>query len=222
MRAKDIMSAPVVTIRKDADLKDCARTLADSGFNALPVVSDSNVLVGIVSESDLVACEAVAPPAARAIALPNERAVAPRTVGDVMTREVVSLPPDAEVSRLAWIMADRHLKTIPIVEDGTVVGIVSRRDLLHVLCRPDEDVRAEVLATLDMEPSLAGAFNAVVTDGHVALFAGAETRNERRLAEIVVRRVPGVLSVAFYDPALPRGRLRSAVGPKDPRISALP
>jgi len=197
MRARDIMTTPVVTVRRDHEIKECARLLAGQEINALPVVEGDGTLVGIVSEKDLLPFEAVPPSVERIIPLPVNRRGAPSTAEQVMTRDVVTFSPDAEVSRVAWTMVDRHLKTIPIVEAGRVVGIVSRRDLLRVLCRPDEELRFDVQAALDAESSVLGDFHAIVTDGHVTLFGYSQDRIDRRLAEIVVRRVPGVLSVAF-------------------------
>src|ERR1051326_6841036 len=138
MRAKEIMTTPVITVPPDMPVEKVAETLWKNGISAAPVI-DGGVLVGIVSEADVMPFEAE-PSIAHPLPVPKTGRAAAKTASDLMTPNVVTLSPDAEISGIAWIMVDRHLKTTPIVSDGRVVGIVSRRDLIRVLVRDDADL----------------------------------------------------------------------------------
>ncbi len=93
--------------------------LTEHRFSALPVVSGDNTLVGLVSEADLLRDP-----------LDGRRSTRARTVGGVMTREVISVPPEASVQVLLGEFVERGLRVVPVVSKGQLVGIVSRSDLL--------------------------------------------------------------------------------------------
>jgi CBS domain-containing protein len=191
MRLRDVMTSPVVTVAPTTRLKQVAALLVRHGFNAVPVV-DHGDLVGIVSEADLVGLEAWPDPRAHALRWPAPPAAVPHLVGEVMTHEVLALPPDADAAEAARLMLDRGVKSIPVVLSGRVVGIVTRRDLLRVLARSDHAIRAEVERLLDEE--LGGHRPVEVADGVVTL-AGFDPGRESELAELLVRTVPGVVEV---------------------------
>ncbi|MBI4259101.1 MAG: CBS domain-containing protein [Actinobacteria bacterium] len=196
MRARDVMTTPVVTVRPSTHLKEVAALLLDRGISAVPVVDEDGELVGIVSEGDLVRLETVPAPQSHAIPMRRHVVDAPRLVEEVMTREVVTLPPEADVADVARLMLARRVKRIPIVEGRRVVGIVSRRDILKVLARPDAGIRQEVEALLDDEIVVLGRWTVGVADGIVTL-TGEGDRRDRRLAELLARSVPGVVAVRF-------------------------
>src|SRR6266516_630377 len=205
MRTKDVMSSPVVTATTTTRLKEVAALLVRYGFNAVPVVEgEEGTLVGIVSEADLVSLETA--PDRRVHLLPPSQptrpqggpgagppsGMPPRTAGEVMTREVLTLPGDADTADAARLMLSRGIKSVPIVCGHRVVGIVSRRDLLKVLARSDQAIAVEVERLLaeelgDLRP------HAEVADGVVTL-ADADPVT-RELAEVLVSTVPGVVAV---------------------------
>jgi CBS domain-containing protein len=191
MRLKDVMTSPVVTVTPTTRLKQVAALLVRHGFNAVPVV-DEGELVGIVSEADLVRLEASPDPRAHALRWPAPATVVPHLVGEVMTREVLALPPDADAAEAARLMLDQGVKSIPVVLGCRVVGIVARRDLLGVLARSDPAIRAEVQRLLDEE--LGGHRPVEVADGVVTL-TGFEPGREGELAALLARTVPGVVEV---------------------------
>lgn len=117
-----------------------------------------------------------------------------------MTRDVVALAEDADVSEAARLMVERHVKRIPIVARDRVVGIVSQRDVLRILARRDEEIRADVQRLLDEEAATLGRFRVRVSDG-AARLRGPRDERARRLAELVARSVPGVVAVTFADEA---------------------
>jgi CBS domain-containing protein len=191
------MTSPVVTVRPDAHLKEVASTLLRIGISAAPVVDVDGRLVGIVSEQDLLALETNPDPTAQ------ERParfhdVPGRVAADVMTADVVAVDPDADVSRVARLMLRHRIKTVPVVADGRVVGIVSRRDILKILARTDHEIALELEDLLEEEVDVIGRYRASVEDGVVTL-TGPKDRSSRRLAELLARSLPGVVGVEFRE-----------------------
>ena len=164
----------------------------------MPVTADGR-LVGIVTEQDLVLLEAVPDPRLHLMVSPSRRAI-PHTVGEVMTRPVHTIYPDADVAEVARVLYREGIKQIPVVTHDRVVGVIARRDILRALARPDAEIGAELTTMLDDVAPLIGRFDATVEDG-VAILDGQRDTGARRLAERVARCVPGVLSVAFRDEA---------------------
>jgi len=192
MRIKDVMTSPVVTVTPTTRLKQAAALLVRHGFNAVPVVDEGD-LVGIVSEADLLGLESAPDPRANARRWPAPATRVPHLVGEVMTREVLALPPDADAAEAARLMLDRGVKSIPVVVSRRVVGIVTRRDLLSVLARSDPAIRAEVKRLLDEELGDGGR-QVEVADGVVTL-TGFDPGRESELAALLARTVPGVVEV---------------------------
>jgi CBS domain-containing protein len=198
MRAKDIMTSPAITIGPAATIKEAARMLLDHDISAMPVVGDNHQLVGIVSEGDLVRLETEPDPRRHILPTSHRSTHVPTAVAEVMTRDVVAAPEDADAALIARLMLDRHVKRIPIVQGNEVIGIVARRDLLKVLARDDGDIRHELDELLADEILQLGRFTASVHGG-VAVLTGPDDRASRRLAELLARSVPGVLSVEFAE-----------------------
>lgn len=190
------MSAPVITVGPDAPVKEAARLLVEHGISAMPVIDSAGRLAGIVSEADLIPLETRPDPRSQATPIPPTAGSAPRCVADVMTRKVVTISTDSEVSQAARLMIDADVKRLPVMAGGRLAGIVSRRDLVKVIARRDADVQAELKRRLgDLGLGLDGA--AVrVADG-VARIRLAEGGPERRAAESVALTVPGVMEVRF-------------------------
>jgi CBS domain-containing protein len=198
MRAKDIMTTPVITVAPTTPLKDVANTLIHRQINAVPVVNEANELIGMVSEADLVELETTPDPRSQVLPLRHRNKPFPRTAGEVMTTKVVALPEEADTSQIARLMLEKRIRQIPIVSGTHVTGIVARRDLLKVLARSDTEIRYEVLDLLEDEILMLGRFGAEVSGGVVTL-RGSTDRPGRRLAELLTRSVPGVLEVEFVE-----------------------
>jgi CBS domain-containing protein len=198
MRARDIMMAPVVTVRPETRLKDAAAILVERGISGMPVVDETGTLVGIVSEADLVPLESAPDPRAQVRPRPWRRYRVPRCVEEVMIREVVWVPPDVDASQVARLMLERRIKRIPVVEGERVVGIITRRDLLRVLARTDEEIAEQLERVLGEEAPTLGRWEASVSDGVVTL-SGPPDPGGRRLVEILARSIPGVLEVELAD-----------------------
>jgi CBS domain-containing protein len=194
MRAKDIMTTPVVTVRSRTPAKDAAQLLVTRGYTALPVVDDDDRLLGIVTEADLLLDRFAPDP--RAL-IHDERPVAAAVpaaaVDELMVTDVVSADPDTHITGLSKLMLDRHVRAIPIVDDGRVLGIVTRRDLLRTLARADEDIARDVRNRL----SQAGRrrWEVSVTDGVVTLASAGAPETDEHIATVIAGAQPGVVEV---------------------------
>jgi CBS domain-containing protein len=198
MRAKDIMTSPVITVGADTSLKEVASILVGHEIGAVPVVSEGEELIGIVSEADLMQLETTPDPRSHILPVRRRPGRFPQTVGEVMTREVVAMNEEADVAQVARVMLERRLKVVPIVLGRDVVGIVSRRDVLKVLARSDREIHVELEDLLDDELLMLGRFRAEVEEG-VVILRGPKEPAGRRLAELLASSVPGVISVRFAE-----------------------
>ena len=117
-KAADIMTTNVITAKKDMVLTDVMALLLRWRISATPVVNDEDKMVGIISEIDLVN-------------LTFDGNAADTIVEEVMVTDIVSFSPNTELADLVQTFSKRHLRRVPIVDKGKVVGIVSRRDILR-------------------------------------------------------------------------------------------
>lgn len=121
-RVADIMTTPVITARKDMVLTEVIKLLLRWHISGTPVVDDENNLIGIISEHDIMN-----------FALSGNAATT--TVEEAMTREVVAFPPETDIETLVNCYASRRFRRVPIIKEGKVVGIVSRREILREMNR---------------------------------------------------------------------------------------
>jgi CBS domain-containing protein len=192
VRVKDVMSSPVVTVPPDMPLKEVAKLLVTRGVSAVPVV-DRGELAGILSEADLIPLELAPDPRAHLAPLPAGPA-ASRITSEAMTRDVVTLPEEADVADAGRLMLEQRIKSIPVVRGRRVIGIVARRDLLEVLARTDEEITRDLEALLAAELGAPSPYRVTVRDGVVDLI-GPPDPVDRQLATLLARGVPGVLEV---------------------------
>jgi CBS domain-containing protein len=197
MRVMDVMSSPVVTVTPGTLLKEVADLLVERGISAVPVVEDGT-LVGIVSEADLIPLELIPDPRAHLAPVRAQPSRVPRVAAEVMTREVVALPESADAAEAGRLMLERGIKSIPVVRERRVVGIVARRDLLKVLARSDHDIAGDLRVLLEEELGTPSPYRVAVRDGMVEL-TGSPDPADRRLATLLVRGVPGVVDLRFVE-----------------------
>ena len=188
MRIFEVMTSPVVTVQPDTQLKDVAATLIDHGINAAPVTDASDRLVGIVSEADLLSLEP--PPGPGSVASWASR----HTAREVMSQSVYTLTEHVDAAAAARMMLRHNLKSVPVVAGDRVVGIVARRDLLRLIARSDDDIRAELEGRLKEELDALQRLT-VAVDGGVVTLDAAVSPLGRRLFEGLARTVPGVVEV---------------------------
>jgi CBS-domain-containing membrane protein len=199
VKVTEIMSRPVLTVTPATSIKEAAQLLVEHGISALPVLDAAGALVGIVSEADLVPMQTRPDPRTQATPPAASAGTMPRVVGDVMTRRVVTVRADSQVSQAARTMLDEGIKRVPVVSGRKVVGIVSRRDLVRVIARQDDAVRSELAEKL-AEAGIRVSAKTVTVRGGLAAIELADRGQERRLAESVALSVPGVLEVRFTTP----------------------
>jgi CBS domain-containing protein len=201
-KVKDVMTTPVVAVKPAASFKELAVMLRRHRVSALPVVDEDTKLIGIVSEADLLAKEALNGSHGGLIAgqlQHKERQKADGvTAGDLMTRLTVTIRPDDTVEQAARLMYHLRVKRLPVIDPGGhLIGIVSRTDVLAVYDRPDELILAEItdgviLREMLIDPAL---FTVTVTDGIVTLRGAPETAALGRALVEKIRQVLGVVDI---------------------------
>ena len=196
VKVTEIMSRPVVSVTPDTTIKEAAAILVDRGLSGLPVLDAVGTLVGIISEADLLEIEARPDPRSQATPMGPTANSTPVLVGEVMTRDVVMVADTAEVSQAARLMLDHGVKRLPVVRDDHVIGIVSRRDLVKVIGRPDSELQAATHQRLHESGVLSVGDKVDVHDGVATIRVRASSR-DRGLAESIAPGVPGVLEVRF-------------------------
>ncbi len=199
---RDVMTASVVTVREDTPFKEMAAMLARSRVGGFPVVDADGKVIGVVSETDLVMKEAdqAGHPglfAGLRRGRDHEKA-AGVTAAQLMTSPVVTIGPDEPVQHAAFLMYDRAVSRLPVVDEaGHLVGIVSQVDVLSVFSRPDEEIRREVTDLVIRRGFLKdpGRLQVTVHDGIVTLSGLPETGEASREIIEAVRHTEGVVAV---------------------------
>jgi CBS domain-containing protein len=206
MKIKDVMTTEVLTVREDTPFKDIVELLVEHRVSGVPVVDASGHLKGLVTEADLVSKEAFDLRHRRPLAAVVElisgtsrwAGKAPGlTAGEIMTDRVVVVEPGEDVRTAARKMLDLGVKRLPVVENGRVVGIVSRQDLLRVFHRSDADIAAEIEVKL-ANPLYAPedhSVTALVTDGVVTLTGRVTFAGEIPVVVGLASHVAGVVHV---------------------------
>lgn len=192
MRARDIMTTPVTTVRQATSIKEAAAVLAANGFTALPVVDDGDRLIGIVTEADLVRDRVPRDP--RALCHPGEElpTTTTTTVGEVMTTPVTAMGPGTDVAVLAKALLDAGHRSMPIVDGARVVGIVTRRDIVRVVARDDHTIAQDVRHRLEIYGG-DRHWRVEVHDGMVTIGDRFDDETDRHVATVLAEAVPGVV-----------------------------
>jgi len=179
-RVSDVMATSVVTVDRATPYKEIARLLAEHKISGMPVLKMGREVAGVVTEADLLTAEAQTARRLQSTHRLGWRNRAGRygsarhpahTAGELMTSPAVTIAPHVTVHAAGRVMSDRHVRLLPVVDDhNRLIGVVSRRDLLAVFLRPDEDIAADVRAVLS-EILLAdpGEADVAVRDGIVTL-----------------------------------------------------
>ena len=194
MFVSDLMTTPAVTVAASTSVKAAARLLRDRNIAAAPVVEDDGALVGIVSELDLLRGTVLPDPVAHLFPVAPEAQQPPTTVADVMTTDVHVLAPHSDLHDAVRLMRTSGVRSLPVIEHGRIVGIVSRADLLRVLAREDDAIAGDVQRLLEQELGDSPGYDVRVEDGVVHLTPVAAT-TASEAATLLAARVPGVVGV---------------------------
>jgi CBS domain-containing protein len=150
-RVEDVMTTAVVTAAPLTPYKEVARLLAEHRISALPVVSERWQVVGVVSETDLLAARDSV--ARRAWEAGRRSWPATLIACELMSTPPVTIRPVATISAATRVMTSHHVTSLPVTSaERQLIGIVSRRDLLSVFLRPDVDIIRDVHGVVDRIP----------------------------------------------------------------------
>lgn len=198
----DVMTLPVVAVGRDARFKEIVRAMEQWKVSAVPVLEGDGRVIGVVSEADLLPKEEFRDrdlPRSEQIRRLSDLAKAGAvTAEELMSTPAVTVHPDVTLAQAARIMAVKHLKRLPVVDDeDRLQGIVSRADLLKVFLRSDEDIAEEVRRTVVsyLFPALSHTIHVSVHDGVVTLRGRVQDTSLVWVAERLVRAVEGVVDV---------------------------
>jgi CBS domain-containing protein len=198
---KDVMSIKVIAVRPSAGYKEMAVMLRDRHVSAFPVIDKQARVIGVVSETDLLtkaALEGTVPRTQENLRRRLRTQVNALTAADLMTRPAVTIGPDEPVRNAARLMFNARIKRLPVVAgDGTLIGIVTRTDVLSVYGRPDADIRRQVVEELIAATSQGDPdrFAVTVKDGIVTIEGTPETTRAGHDIIDTVRRAEGVVFV---------------------------
>ncbi|MFF7443776.1 CBS domain-containing protein [Streptomyces sp. NPDC008122] len=179
MKVGGLMTDQVVAAVPTASFKDVAKLLAEHNISGVPVVDEDDRVLGVVSESDLLAHRE-------------------RTARELMTAPAVTVQAEQSVADAARLMVRRGVERLPVVdEEERIVGIVTRRDLLCAYLRPDTEIRHRIREdVLTDVMGLAGdAVDVRVLDGVVTLEGRLRQQSQARMLVGLAERVDGVVAV---------------------------
>jgi CBS-domain-containing membrane protein len=204
-KVRDVMTGEVVAVRREVSFKEMAARLRQYRVSAFPVIDENRRVIGVVSEADLLAKEALAGehagvPAALTGILHHKdyKKAEGLTAGDLMTHPAVTVRAEDAVEHAARLMYTLQVKRLPVVDaGGYLVGIVSRADLLTVFDRSDEEIHSEIVNDIILRDFLIdpAVFTVTVADGVVTIKGNPETADLGHNLVAKIRRVQGVVAV---------------------------
>jgi CBS domain-containing protein len=215
LTAADVMTREVVTVAPETPIREIAQILHAKRISGVPVVAADGRVNGIVSEGDLIehAWTIGEQRGSWWLTFFSENSVLAReytkthgrTARDVMTRDVISIPPTASLAEIAKTLERNRIKRVPVIENGKLVGIVTRANLLQALATAnvsqpasvdDRTIRERLFVELDDQPwAHLLSKNIVVQDGIVHLWGLVATEAERHALCLAAENTPGVKKV---------------------------
>jgi CBS domain-containing protein len=207
MTVGDVMTRSVVSVRSWTPLKEVAQLLIERRISGLPVIDDNGALLGVVSEGDFLMKEQGAQairhrPLARIFGESREsRARLAKfeavTAGEAMTAPAVTIASGRHIAEAAAVMTTRGVNRLPVVDEGRLVGIVTRADLVRAYVRSDDELAATIrdevlLRILWLDPA---QFTVLVKDGVASIAGRVERRSTAEMIERAMSMVPGIVDV---------------------------
>jgi len=200
----DVMTRDVITVSPETTYREVVDTLVEHAVSAVPVVDASGHVLGVVSEGDLLhKVEAVDEQRAPLDFMRPSRRIAARKAHGAVASEFMTAPPvtivaSASVVEAARELEAREIKRLPVTdENGRLVGIISRRDVLRMHTRTDADISRDIVDTVLVHTLWIDPHNVHVDvkDGRVTLDGQLETRSLTQFAVRLSSTVPGVVDV---------------------------
>jgi CBS domain-containing protein len=207
VRARDIMSSPVVTAGPETPVRRIVELMLRSRVSGLPIVDDDRRVLGVVTEADLLEKEdqpAPMPPLlswhGRSLRLERMLSRYRKATGtvarDVMTENIITAAEDTEVHELAHLMLRHNINRVLILRDGQLSGIVTRADVLKVFLRSDESILQTIRETLARELYIDPApLTLASADGIVTVTGTVDRHSDWALVTKWIRSVDGVVAV---------------------------
>ena len=219
MNASDIMTKTVITGRPDTTVEQVAELMTQNRISALPVLDKKGGIVGIVSEGDLMRRVEGAKDNSRSwwLSLFSESETGARGfvqerglhLKDIMTTQVTTVAPDTPVGEIARLLGKKHIKRVPVVKDGKLVGVVSRANLLQALAAQpivhvgsnaaEDEKRDIVLGALAQVPGLNPVhLSVVVADNRVDVWGIVDSNDEEAAAKVALEAIEGLGEVSVH------------------------
>ncbi|MEU2039015.1 CBS domain-containing protein [Nocardia niwae] len=180
MRVNEVMRRPIIAVRHTDSVREAALRLTELGYAALPVLTQDDRLIGVVTSGDLL----------RAGELDD-------TVDAVMTAPAVSVSDSAALAEVMRWLVTRGVRSLPVVDaDGCVVGMFSRGDALRIMLTPDDALAADAQNVVDQYTGLR-RWHVTVEEGDASISGRFTDESERRIAIALIRTVPGIRTVTI-------------------------
>ncbi|MDX5376974.1 MAG: CBS domain-containing protein [Halomonas sp.] len=227
MLAVDVMTPNVITVPPDADVREIARLLLENNISAVPVVDAEDKVLGIVSEGDLMRRVENGSEAPKSWWLKsfftggNSASEYVKTharkAHEIMTRDLIIIGEDEPLHHVAKLLEKHHIKRVPVVRDGKLVGIVSRANLLRgfsatapdaetPVTSDDRQIRDAILKEVDENTGVwVDRINVIVTEGVVQIWGLVESQEEKMAVQVAAENTPGVKTVENNLGMIPRG-----------------
>jgi len=196
MLVGELMSTPAVAVRPSTTIHEAIRLMDRHRLTAMPVLGQNGALAGILSEADVIGVLVRPDPRAHAERVMPTAGPEVRRVDEVMSRHVVTVPVDADMVVAIALMADTAVKSLPVIDDDRVVGLISRSDIVRTLARADDAIESQLDALLQASGT---DWTVEVHDG-VATFEGGQQESDGELVQILAGTVPGVVGIRFVTP----------------------
>jgi len=209
------MVAPVITVKPSTAVKEIAELFLKKRISAVPVIDSQGTLVGILSEGDLLHRVEVGTERHRPwwfeVFMGSDTLAAEyvkshgRKASDIMTRTVITATPQTPLHEVATLMEKNAIKRVPILENGQLVGIVSRANLIQAMATArklldvplsDTTIRENILSHLNKQPwAHTMMLNVTVNAGVVDLWGIADSATERKAIKVAAESIAGVCAV---------------------------
>jgi CBS-domain-containing membrane protein len=215
MKAHDIMVSPVITVTPQTEVQTVARLFLDKRISGAPVVDEQGDVIGMVSEGDLLHRSEAGTGRRRSwwlSLLASKQTLASdytrehgRHVADIMSRRLITATPETPLHEIARLLEKHCIKRVPIVDNGKLVGLVSRANLIQavastrqplVMSPSDQEIRAMLLAELGQQPwADLALINITVSNGVVGLWGIMDNEAEHRALKVAAKAIPGVVGI---------------------------
>ena len=203
MKVSDLMTRDVVAAKPTMTLREAAALLVEKRISGMPVVNEESEVVGVVSEADILVKAGGGTSRNRLLGwllepdFGDEDKIRAETVGEAMSAPALTISAHRPVHEAARLMVGESVNRLPVIEDGRLVGILTRADVVRAFSRSDaeiaEEIRSDILRrTFWLEP---GRVSVTVVDGAVTLEGEVETAADEEVLPALVSRVPGVVAV---------------------------